>query len=137
MKSLIVAGALWASASAAINLFVASSEGKLTTLSLTTGPTNLTVASVTKECADNPAGLELDFASRVLYCLDRAKSNAVNGSLNSFSIGEGGNLSRIDRVDSPASGVYLTRFGGVDGNPQGIATVSLSVPVYLFHQSYL
>ncbi|EEU34270.1 uncharacterized protein NECHADRAFT_85571 [Fusarium vanettenii 77-13-4] len=104
---LFLTSALWAASSGAVTLFVADSGGNLTTLALTGSEESydLAVTSRTTDCQANPSWLTLDHPNRVLYCLDRGASTSVSGSLNSFSIGEGGVLSRIGRVTAPLSGV--------------------------------
>lgn len=92
----------------AITLFAADSGGNVTSLSLgvATGKNSSLVASHrTTECATNPSWLTLDAANRILYCVDRATNSAVNGSLNSFSVGQTGDLVHIDRVPVASSGV--------------------------------
>lgn len=92
----------------AITLFAADSGGNVTSLSLevATGENSSLVASHrTTECATNPSWLTLDAANRILYCVDRATNSAVNGSLNSFSVGQTGDLVHIDRVPVASSGV--------------------------------
>ncbi|KAH7353201.1 Lactonase, 7-bladed beta-propeller-domain-containing protein [Plectosphaerella cucumerina] len=92
---------------AAVTLFAADSGGNVTTLSLTQGCGNnsFTVTSRTADCEANPSWLTLDGPSRVLYCYDRGATRSTSGSLNSFSIGEEGLLTRIARVSAPLSGV--------------------------------
>ena len=90
----------------AITLFAADSGGNVTSLSLDVGKNSSLVASHrTTECATNPSWLTLDAANRILYCVDRATNSAVNGSLNSFSVGQTGDLVHIDRVPVASSGV--------------------------------
>ena len=90
----------------AITLFAADSGGNVTSLSLHVGKNSSLVASHrTTECATNPSWLTLDAANRILYCVDRATNSAVNGSLNSFSVGQTGDLVHIDRVPVASSGV--------------------------------
>ncbi|KAL9946050.1 hypothetical protein ACHAP6_006680 [Verticillium nonalfalfae] len=106
LQSLLAGSALWASAGA-VTLFAADSGGNVTTLSLTGCSNNytLSVTSKTADCEVNPSWLTLDGPNRVLYCYDRGAGSSVSGSLNSFSIGEDGLLSRIARVSAPLSGV--------------------------------
>lgn len=90
----------------AITLFAADSGGNVTSLSLDVGKSSsLVVSHRTTECATNPSWLTLDAANRILYCVDRATNSAVNGSLNSFSVGQRGDLVHIDRVPVASSGV--------------------------------
>ncbi|GKT46761.1 putative 6-phosphogluconolactonase [Colletotrichum spaethianum] len=107
LRNLLTGSAFWAASCSAVTLYAADSGGNVTTLSLTGSGTNysLSVASKTAECDVNPSWLTLDTASRVLYCLDRGSNSVPNGSLNSFSIGDGGVLTRIARVSAPFGGV--------------------------------
>jgi 6-phosphogluconolactonase (cycloisomerase 2 family) len=105
----------------AVTLFVADSGGNVTSLSLDVenGKNSSLVASHrTTECATNPSWLTLDATDRILYCVDRATNSAVNGSLNSFSVGDGGALVHIDRISVASSGVageIVTLDSGVRG----------------------
>ncbi|KAK2615009.1 hypothetical protein N8I77_001788 [Diaporthe amygdali] len=93
-----------ASASA-VTLYSAQSDGNLTSLSLTGSGSSydLAVASVSQDCEVNPSVLTLDKENSILYCYDRGGSV---GTLNSFSTSADGTLSRIARVEGPASGVW-------------------------------
>ncbi|KAF2127031.1 putative isomerase YbhE [Dothidotthia symphoricarpi CBS 119687] len=117
--------ALWITCSSAIQLFAAHSDGYLSTLSLKGcgNASTLSVTSTTAACADNPSSLNLDFPNRVLYCLDRGRSNATEGSLNSFAIGADGTLVRIARVSAPFSGVTADYFDAKSG-VRGYVTAS-------------
>ena len=103
----------------AVTLFAADSGGNVTSLSLAieTGKNSSLVAShKTTECATNPSWLTLDATNRILYCVDRASNSAVNGSLNSFSVGQTGDLVHIDRVpiaSSCVAGEIVTLDSGV------------------------
>ena len=104
-------------------LYAATSDGNLTTLALTStnGTYSLSITHKTAECATNPSWLTLDSEKRILYCLDRGNSRVTNGSLNSFSVGEGGNLTRVARTVAPLSGVHMELFG--EGK-RGMAAIS-------------
>lgn len=100
----ILSSTLVASASA-VNLYAAQSDGNVTSLSLTGSGSSyeLGVTSVSHECEVNPSVLTLDKENSILYCYDRGGSV---GTLNSFSTSADGTLSRIARVEGPASGVW-------------------------------
>lgn len=100
----ILSSTLMASASA-VNLFAAQSNGNVTSLSLASSGSSyeLAVTSVTQECEVNPSVLTLDKENNILYCYDRGGSI---GTLNSFSTAADGTLSRIARVEGPASAVW-------------------------------
>jgi len=106
-------------------LFAAQSSGDLSTLALTRqGKSyNLSVTSTNRECGGNPSWLNLDSPQRLLYCLDRGQGNATKGSLNSFRIGKGGALSKIDGVEAPFSGVAAEYFE-LDNGKRGYVTAS-------------
>ena len=100
--------ALLVASCSATTLFVADSGGNVTSLSLDVGPgknSSLVASHRTTECATNPSWLTLDAANRILYCVDRASNSVVNGSLNSFSVGDTGALVHIDRIPVSSSGV--------------------------------
>lgn len=115
---------LQASAVAAVKLYIAETNGNVTTLALTQTSDiyNLDVAYKTLACAPNPAALIHDAENKLLYCYDRGSSSSTNGSMNSFSVSADGNLSQIARVNAPLSGVSATIFG--DGSARGIATAA-------------
>ncbi|KAH7386518.1 Lactonase, 7-bladed beta-propeller-domain-containing protein [Cadophora sp. MPI-SDFR-AT-0126] len=131
LPKVMLKSAILATAASATNLFVACTNGNLTTLSLTgSGNTsNLAISSWTNQCASNPAALNLDYQNRILYCMDRASSSSVNGSMNSFDIDTNGNLTRLARIPVPASGVWAGFFGAEGGN-QGLATVHYNRSAY-------
>ncbi|PBP18142.1 hypothetical protein BUE80_DR011128 [Diplocarpon rosae] len=107
----------------AVNLYVASTDGNITTLAYTpSANASLEVFSITAECGGNPATLNIDTASHILYCIDRGQASDVNGSMSSFSIADNGVLKKIASTPVPASGVWTEIFGE-DGN-RGIASAS-------------
>lgn len=110
--SSVFSAALLVAPGNAQQLFAAHSDGNVSTLVLTGSgnASSLSVTSVSSECRENPATLNLDSSQRILYCLDRGRNAAVGGSLNSFSIDSTGNLTRIDRVSAPFSGVTAEFF---------------------------
>ncbi|KAM0438672.1 hypothetical protein ACHAPT_001428 [Fusarium lateritium] len=126
---LLLVSALWAASSEAVSLFVADSSGNLTTLAFTGSEESfaLAVTSRTADCQANPSWLTLDHPNRVLYCLDRGASTSTSGSLNSFSIGKDGALTRVGRVTAPLSGVaggIVTTSGGTRGYVMGLTSGS-------------
>lgn len=116
--------ALCAASCSAINLFVAQTDGNLTTLALEKGSSNysLTVASRSQDCKPNAAGIELDYDNKILYCTDRGSSSALRGNIVSFSVGDAGALTAIDKVDVPPAGVAGAIIGSA-GN-RGIVSAS-------------
>ncbi|KAF5667154.1 hypothetical protein FHETE_5857 [Fusarium heterosporum] len=104
----------------AVNLFVADEGGSLSTLSLTSAQNgfNLAVTSKSSECQISPSWLTLDSSNRVLYCLNRGQWPSGAGSLNSFTIGAGGALKFVDRVQAPrelVAGEIITGENGQRG----------------------
>ncbi|POS73644.1 YkgB [Diaporthe helianthi] len=129
----ICSSAMVASASA-VNLYAAQSNGNLTSLTLTGSGAKyeLAVTSVTQECKANPSVLTLDKENSVLYCHDRGGSV---GTLNSFSTAADGTLSRIARLEGPASGVWAEILTAESGkrayisasyNPSAVAVFELA-----------
>lgn len=118
----LLPSALAATASA-VNLYAAHSDGNVTSLALTVSGDNstLSVTHRTADCEANPAVLTLDKANGVLYCYDRGGSKDTVGSLNSFSVGEDGNLTRISRIEAPYSGVWGDILTAENGNRSYIA----------------
>lgn len=108
----------------AVNLYAATSDGNVTSLALanSNGTYSLSITSKTAECETNPSWLTLDSEKRILYCLDRGATRSLNGSLNSFNVGPGGDLTRVGRTIAPLSGVYMDVFGPSEN--QGIISVS-------------
>lgn len=109
----------------AATLFAAQSNGDLSTLALTrkSSSYNLSVTSTSRECGGNPSWLNIDSTQQLLYCLDRGRSGATLGSLNSFKIGEKGVLSKIDTAEAPFSGVAAEYFDLGNGK-RGYVTAS-------------
>lgn len=109
---------LLATSASAVKLYTAHSDGNVTSLALTGSGSNysLSVTSTTADCEANPAVLNLDSDNRVLYCYDRGGSKDTIGSLNSFSVGDDGALTRISRVEAPYSGVWGEFLTGDSGN---------------------
>lgn len=112
-----------ASLTAATNLFVSDYSGNVTTLSLTEhgGHYSLTKTSANSGCAPNPSWLTLDPNHATLYCLDEGLE-VTNGSLTSFTIGDGGSLTKVHREDTingPVSGVIY-------GNPAHKRNIALA-----------
>lgn len=122
----VLSSALLTPPGSAQQLFAAHSDGNVSTLALrqTGNIYNLSVTSVTKDCEVNPATLNLDFSQRILYCLDRGKGSSTQGSLNSFSIGDDGKLSRIARVSAPLSGVAAEYFDAGGNGARGYVSAS-------------
>lgn len=122
--SVLLSAALGAASCNAVNLYAATSDGNLTSLSLTLADSgnNLAVSSKTA-CGANASWLTLDSGARVLYCLDRGSSSSTNGSLNSYSVAADGLLTSIDSTTAPLSGVSHHVFTNNAGK-SGIATAS-------------
>lgn len=121
-----LATAIFTASSHAQHLFAAQSDGNVSTILLTeSGNTStLTVTSVTADCGPNAATLNLDFSQRILYCLDRGRAPATQGSLSSFSIDADGKLTRIARVSAPFSGVTAEYFDVPETGIRGYVSAS-------------
>ncbi|KAK7722167.1 hypothetical protein SLS64_000700 [Diaporthe eres] len=119
----ILSSTLVASASA-VNLYAAQSDGNVTSLSLTGSRSSyeLAVTSVSQECEVNPSVLTLDKENSILYCYDRGGSV---GTLNSFSTSADGTLSRIARIEGPASGVWAEILTAKSSNTSAVGVFEL------------
>lgn len=120
----LLQAALVVSTTTATNLYVASSDGIVTTLALSGSgnSSSLAITSTSDECSVNPAALNLDHDNRILYCLDRGENKDINGSMNTFSVDADGKLStRLSRLTVPASGVWA-EFVENPAGVRGIAT---------------
>lgn len=108
----------------AVNLYAATSDGNVTSLALanSNGSYSLSITSRTAECEANPSWLTLDSETRILYCLDRGATRGLNGSVNSFNVGPGGDLTRVGRTIAPLSGVHMDLFGPSEN--RGIVSIS-------------
>ena len=106
----------------AVNLYVASYAGDLTTLSLTTSPNNsysLTEVASTTDCGPNPTWLTIDTNRGLLFCLNEGLTSP-NGSLSSFTISSNGSLTHIQNtttISGPVAGVIY----GDAADQRGIA----------------
>ena len=111
---LLAAAVLCSSSSAvAVNLFVASYSGLVTTLSLTRAPDgSYELVDVSRHTppASSPSSLTLDRRNRILYAIDEGLVTP-NGSVTSFHTGPGGTLNQLDRVETVIGGVSAVIYG--------------------------
>jgi 6-phosphogluconolactonase (cycloisomerase 2 family) len=99
--------------SRAVNLYVASYTGNITTLSLLQNPDysyNLTQTSTFNTSTHTPSWLTLNRQNNVLYMVDEAV-NATNGTIVSYKTSYTGHLTEIQRVQDIGGGVYATFYG--------------------------
>lgn len=97
----------------AVNLYVASYAGNITSLSLlqkTDGSYNLSQTSSFNSSTHTPSWLTLNKQNNVLYMVDEAV-NATNGTVVSYKASYTGKLSEIARVTDIGGGVDATFFG--------------------------
>lgn len=99
--------------SRAVNLYVASYTGDITTLSLlqnTDCSYKLAQTSTLNTSTHTPSWLTLNRQNNVLYMVDEAV-NATNGTVVSYKTSHTGHLSEIQRVEDIGGGVYATFYG--------------------------
>ena len=97
----------------AVNLYVASYAGNITSLSLlqeANGSYNLSQTSTFNTSTHTPSWLTLNKQNNVLYMVDEAV-NATNGTVVSYKTSYTGKLSEISRIEDIGGGVYATFFG--------------------------
>ncbi|KAJ9665922.1 hypothetical protein H2201_004046 [Coniosporium apollinis] len=110
MLSTTCLSTLLAATAAACNLYVASYDGNVTTLSLSTtadGGYESEVIYTNPGCAGSPAWLTLDAANDVLYCLDEG-NQTPNGSITAFRTSASGELTVLsdrETITGPVSSV--------------------------------
>ena len=100
----------------AMNLYVASYAGNITTLSLLRNPDstyNLTQTFTFNTSTNNPSWLTLDRLNNVLYMMDEANEaiNATNGTVVSYRTDFTGKLTEIQRVHAMVGGLHATIYG--------------------------
>ncbi|KAI9708780.1 MAG: hypothetical protein M1820_003735 [Bogoriella megaspora] len=85
----------------ATNLYVASYDGNITTLDLTSSNGSYSLKATYKNdgCAPNPSWLNLDQPRGILYCADEGLS-VTNGTLSSFSVASDGKLSLVHKQNT-------------------------------------
>lgn len=97
----------------AVNLFVASYAGDITSLSLlqkADGSYNLSQTSTFNSSTHTPSWLTLNKQNNVLYMVDEAVNN-TNGTIVSYKTSHTGKLSEVFRVEDIGGGVGATFFG--------------------------
>lgn len=99
-----------ATSSLAVNLYVSSYGGTITTIDLAAqinGSYSLTSVAVNKGSAPSPSWLTKDQFNDVVYCLDEGLTSP-NGSIASYKTSSSGALTEIDRhsvISGPVSSV--------------------------------
>ena len=97
----------------AVNLYVASYDGTIATLSLTRSPDcvyTLSQIATVNTTTPSPSWLTLDRQNNVLFMVDEAVT-ATNGTLVSYKTSHAGHLTEIQRIEALAGGVDATFFG--------------------------
>jgi 6-phosphogluconolactonase (cycloisomerase 2 family) len=106
----IIAAAAALQAVSAVNLYAASYDGNVTSVSLS-GST-LSVTSQTQGCGSSPSWLVQDKANKVLYCIDEGNATP-NGSISAYTTSQSGKLTLASHLNltapAPVSGII---FGG-------------------------
>jgi 6-phosphogluconolactonase (cycloisomerase 2 family) len=97
----------------AVNLYVAS-QNIITSLSLTGTAGNFTLRQTYTNdgCAADPSWLTFDGENRILYCFDDDVTN--NGSISSYTAGQDGRLTQINRLDTPNGPVSGILYGDAE-----------------------
>jgi 6-phosphogluconolactonase (cycloisomerase 2 family) len=99
--------------SLAVNLYVASYAGNLTTLSLLQNPDDsyhLAQTSTFNTLTNSPSWLTLNRQNNVLYMIDEAMS-ATNGTIVSYKTSFTGHLTEIQRVEAMEGGLHAAFYG--------------------------
>ena len=101
---------LLASVTRAVNLYVASYAGNITSLSLLQSPNgsySLSQTATFNTSTHTPSWLTLNKQNNVLYMIDEAV-NATNGTVVTYKTSYTGHLTEIQRVEDIGGGVYAT-----------------------------
>jgi hypothetical protein len=101
--------------SLAVNLYVSSYAGNLTTLSLQQNPDSsyrLTQTTTFNTSTNTPSWLLLNRQNNVLYMIDEANAvNGTNGTVVSYKTSFTGHLTEIQRVKSMPGGLHAAFYG--------------------------
>ena len=97
----------------AVNLYVASYSGTITSLSLLQNANSsytLTATATLNTSTHTPSWLTLNRHNNVLYMVDEAV-NATNGTVVSYRTSYTGKLTEIERVEDIGGGVFAAFYG--------------------------
>lgn len=97
----------------AVNLYVASYAGNITTLSLLQNPDssyNLTQITTFNSSTHTPSWLTLNRQNNILYMVDEAV-NATNGTVVTYRTSYTGHLTELSRVEDIGGGVFAAFYG--------------------------
>ena len=101
--------------SLAVNLYVSSYAGNLTTLSLLQNPDSsysLTQTTTFNTSTNTPSWLLLNRQNNVLYMIDEANAvNGTKGTVVSYKTSFTGHLTEIQRVESIPGGLHAAFYG--------------------------
>lgn len=101
----------------AVNLYAASYDGNVTSVTLSSNNT-LSVSSQTQGCGSSPSWLVQDKSNKVLYCIDEGNLTP-NGSVAAYTTSDSGKLTLASHLNltapAPVSGVIFgsTTFRGM------------------------
>ena len=102
----------------AVNLYVSSYIGNITTLSLSQGANgsySLTTVAANNGSSPSPTWLEKDKYNGIIYGLDEGFTSP-NGSISSYKTSESGELTQIDRhltLGGPVSSIVYNKGKGI------------------------
>lgn len=124
-SALLIAGAALLHSTLAVNLFVSSYDGNVTSLSLTGSGSNYSFQATFRDtnCGTSPSWLVYDKPAGTLYCLDEDTASSTQSGLTSYKFNESGMLtlaqSRLNL--STPSAVNGAIFGSGDFKAMAIA----------------
>ena len=103
----------------AVNLWVSSYAGTVTTLSLTQNITAATYSLATTytstDCLNNPSWLLFNSTMRILYCVGEGLTSPA-GTLSTFKAQKNGQLSVTNQVATIVGGVNTVQYGITNGS---------------------
>lgn len=97
----------------AVNLYVSSYAGAVTSLSLLKNPNETYTLSQTSNVetrTTSPSWLTLNHQNNIVYLVDEAV-NARNGTIVGYKTNYNGQLTEIQRLQALEGGVYATFYG--------------------------
>lgn len=108
---------LLASLTQAVNLYVASYAGNITSLSLLQNPNGsyaLKQTTTFNTSTHTPSWLTLNHQNNVLYMIDEAVNN-TNGTVVTYRTSYTGHLTELSRVEDIGGGVHASFYGNGGG----------------------
>ena len=102
----------------AINLWVSSYAGTVTTLSLTENTTAATYSLATtytsNDCLNSPSWLLFNSTTRILYCVGEGLTSPA-GTLSTFKAQANGQLTETNQVATIVGGVHAVQYSTANG----------------------